>query len=231
MKRRFLFPFYCMLFLSLWSCQLVEVAKKDAKSTYGYFFRGKKIRGRTLKQDLYTTLYSLGIDKEIFPKVNDPNSRYIKVDKSGREILTRTGRPVKNLGAKEKKYSIYIHRAARKHGVDPALIFAVIRAESGFNPRAKSAVGAQGLMQLMPSTAKSLGVRNTFNPEENINGGAYYLKLLSKEFNNRNLVLAAYNAGPGNVKKYNNRIPPFTETKNYVKRVNKYYKYYKGKGV
>ena len=218
MKRKILLCLYSILFLSLWGCQIMETVKKDLNTAYHYIFKGGRIRDTTLKQDLNQTLSSLGMDKVIYPHANDPNSRYIRTDK-----------PIKNLSAREKKYSDYVHHAAKKYRVDPALVFAVIRAESGFNPNAKSPAGAQGLMQLMPQTAKDLGVKRPFDPEDNINGGTLYLRLLSKEFENRNLVLAAYNSGPGNVKKYGERIPPFAETKKYVTRVNKYYRYYKSK--
>jgi hypothetical protein len=108
---------------------------------------------------------------------------------------------------------------AKANGVAPSLVEAVIRAESGYNHQAISKTGAQGLMQLMPATAKSLGVNNAFNPEENIKGGSQYLGQLLKRFNgNKALAVAAYNAGPGAVEKHGG-IPPYRETQQYVKRV------------
>ena len=113
--------------------------------------------------------------------------------------------------------------SCEKHGVDPKLIMAVIQQESGFNQNAISKTGAQGLMQLMPATAKSLGVQNAFNPEQNIEGGVKYLKgLLDRFHGNKILALAAYNAGPNAVKKYNG-VPPYKETQNYVKNILKNY--------
>lgn len=119
------------------------------------------------------------------------------------------------------RYDHLIYEAAKKHNVDAALVSAVIKAESDFQPRIVSHKGARGLMQLMPATAKRFGVQNSFDPQQNINGGTKYLAWLLKKFdNNADLAVAAYNAGEGNVGKYRG-IPPFRETINYVKKISK----------
>ncbi|MFC7394117.1 lytic transglycosylase domain-containing protein [Scopulibacillus cellulosilyticus] len=113
----------------------------------------------------------------------------------------------------------YINEAAKKYNVDPKLLQSVIKHESGGNTYCTSPAGAQGLMQLMPDTARALGVSDPYDPKQNIEGGAKYLRHLLDQFNNDpSLALAAYNAGPGNVQKFGG-IPPFKETQNYVKNV------------
>lgn len=116
-------------------------------------------------------------------------------------------------------YSSLIDSSARKYNLNSSIIKAVIQAESGYDPNAVSNKGAMGLMQLMPNTAKGLGVDNAFDPAENIEGGTKFLKGLLEEFGgNLELALAAYNAGAGSVRKYGG-IPPYEETQNYVKKI------------
>ena len=120
------------------------------------------------------------------------------------------------------RYDHLIAKASQKYNVEPALIKAVIKAESNFNHRAVSPKGARGLMQLMPATASSLQVQDSFHPENNIEGGVRYLRYLIKYFNgNLPLALAAYNAGENAVIRYGG-IPPFRETQTYVQRVLSY---------
>ncbi|HYN84335.1 MAG TPA: lytic transglycosylase domain-containing protein [Pyrinomonadaceae bacterium] len=117
-----------------------------------------------------------------------------------------------------------IRQNGARHGVDPSLIFCVMAQESSFHSRALSPTGARGLMQLMPGTAARFGVRNISDPAQNISGGTRYLKTLLKMFNGRvDLVLAGYNAGEGAVQKYGGRVPPYRETRNYVRRISARY--------
>lgn len=116
-----------------------------------------------------------------------------------------------------------IEDTSAKYGVDSKLVKALVQQESGFNPNAKSKVGALGLMQLMPSTAKGLGVKDAMDPQQNIEGGVKYLKSMLDRFHgNTILALAAYNAGPNAVSKYDG-VPPYKETQNYVKSILKNY--------
>lgn len=119
----------------------------------------------------------------------------------------------------KSKYNDIIVDAARRFDVDAALVSAVIKAESDYNPRIVSNKGARGLMQLMPATAERFGVTNSFDPAQNIHAGTRYLRWLLKTFDgNADLAVAAYNAGEGNVWKYNG-VPPFRETVNYINRI------------
>jgi soluble lytic murein transglycosylase-like protein len=117
-----------------------------------------------------------------------------------------------------------IRKVAKKAKLSPELLHAVIQAESSYNPKAKSSAGAVGLMQLMPGTASRYGVTNIWDPSQNLEGGARYLRDLLDMFkNNLRLALAAYNAGENAVKKYGNRIPPYPETQKYVRKVLDFY--------
>ena len=128
----------------------------------------------------------------------------------------------------QDRFGPIISAAARRYGLNSALLRSVIRAESGFNPNAISAKGAVGLMQLMPETARMYGVRDSTDPEANIHGGARFLAKLLKRFDNDlELSLAAYNAGPAAVTKYGRMIPPYPETQRYVARVLRYYREYR----
>lgn len=124
----------------------------------------------------------------------------------------------------------FIQAAADKHKLPPELITAVIHAESNFNPKAQSPVGASGLMQINEITRKHLKLNNIWDPRQNIAAGSFYLRQLLNRFNgNMTLAIAAYNAGPGAVSKYKG-VPPYRETQNYVRKVMKLMKQYRGEG-
>ena len=116
-----------------------------------------------------------------------------------------------------------IRAAAERYGMDADLIHCVVAVESNFNPKALSPKKASGLMQLLPQTAAHFGVKNIFDPEENVNAGTRYLKELLGKYRNLTLALAAYNAGPERVDQYGRRVPPFLETMKYVQRITKSY--------
>lgn len=133
--------------------------------------------------------------------------------------LTKT-----SMQARANQYAPIIVKHAKAHGLSPELVSAVMRVESCYDRRAVSRSGARGLMQLMPATAHALGVRDSFDPEQNIEGGVRYLARMLQRFNqNVRLSLAAYNAGPEAVAAYND-VPPFPETVSYVSRILKLYK-------
>lgn len=150
-------------------------------------------------------------------------SRIDRIERESSETLAH---------AKERRWSTgsgrldsLIKQNGARFGVDPYLIFLVMEQESQFNSRAVSPKGAQGLMQLMPGTAARFGVRRPFDPAQNIAGGTRYLRLLLDRFKGRvDLVLASYNAGEGAVAKFGNRVPPYAETRNYVKRISYRYR-------
>jgi soluble lytic murein transglycosylase-like protein len=136
------------------------------------------------------------------------------------EVRVTRGSSGDGSGVRSSQWDDVIDYHAREQGIRPDLVRAVIQVESAFNPRARSHKGAMGLMQLMPATARELGVRNAYDPLENIRGGVLYLRGLLDQFaGNEELALAAYNAGPGAVTKYGGTVPPYRETRDYVTKI------------
>jgi soluble lytic murein transglycosylase-like protein len=147
--------------------------------------------------------------------IDQPTTVY-QVEGAPRYVSTT---PVESPSAREL-YDPYVVEYSNQHSLRPELVRAVIQVESGYNPRALSPKGAMGLMQLMPETARMLGVQRPYDPEQNIRGGTRYLRLLLDKYDgNEELALAAYNAGSGAVDRYGKRIPPYRETRDYVRKV------------
>ena len=157
----------------------------------------------------------------------DQRFKIVRKEESTSDYARAAGLPQSSLPPAEaiRKFAPMVESASRTHGVDVALVHAVISAESGYNPLALSKAGARGLMQLMPATAARYGVQNIHDPMENINGGVKYLRDLLAMFNgNLELAVAAYNAGENAVIRAGNRIPPYAETAHYVPKVLGFYR-------
>jgi len=169
---------------------------------------------------LYADIYVYADSEGVLHFTNVPTSSNYKIyirEKPDRSLNSDVTR----------RYDQIITEAAELHGVSFSLLKAMIKIESDFNPRAISRAGAMGLMQIMPENIKRLKIKDPFDPRENIMGGTRYLKQMIDRFNGKlSLALAAYNAGPNTVERYQ-RIPPFTETEDYVEAVMKYYSIFK----
>ncbi len=153
----------------------------------------------------------------------DGRQRFTTQPERGARLFLRTRHSSTTIGTLPAvPYGTSIASAAASHAVDPALVQAVIRVESNFDPGAISVDGAQGLMQLMPETAADLGVRNVWDPDENVRAGTAHLARLLEKFGDLELALAAYNAGEGAVERHGG-VPPYPETQQYVQRVVRHY--------
>jgi soluble lytic murein transglycosylase-like protein len=174
------------------------------------------------------SIYKYLDDRGVVHFSNSPvDQRYRRVERGFREGLTITPRTRKGRVPMRGDYDGLIAHFAQRNRVEPGLVKAVIAAESNFEPDAVSRVGAQGLMQLMPATARELGVERPFGVVENIDGGTRYLRAMLDRYGDVTRALAAYNAGPKAVDRYRG-VPPYRETQAYVERVLHYYRAYRG---
>ena len=152
-------------------------------------------------------------------------ARVDRIEVEDQPAVAQTGKKERGWSTGRSGLDSLIRQHGYRYNVDPYLIFLVMEQESHFNTHAVSPKGARGLMQLMPGTGARFGVRRPHDPAQNISGGTRYLRELLNRFNNRvDLVLASYNAGEGAVAKYGNKVPPYEETRNYVKKIGKRYK-------
>jgi soluble lytic murein transglycosylase-like protein len=182
------------------------------------------------RADIYSFTDERGVVH--FTNIKGLDSRYKLVRREGSSLPARPAPPRSYMPTEEeiRRYKAIVESAARSHGVDTALVHAVITAESGYNPSALSPKGASGLMQLMPDTARRYGVRNIWDPVENVHGGVRYLKDLLAMFNgNMELAVAGYNAGENAVIRAGHRIPPYAETVAYVPKVIDYYRKFRAR--
>ena len=190
----------------------------------------KDHRKQTVKKIIYFLVFfgitmTIPAFADIYMYVGDDGVlHFTNVPTTAKYKLYLKERPQKSPKAyTTKQYDLYISKASQLHGVSFPLLKAVIKAESDFNPRAVSKKGAKGLMQLMPENIKAFKIKDPFDPWENIMVGTRYLKQLLDRYDGKvPLTLAAYNAGPRAVDQYN-RIPPFKETEDYVRKVMRYY--------
>lgn len=168
----------------------------------------------------YSAIYGYVDDRGIYHFTNiKPSGKQYHAVIAGKN---KTMAPQKNFD--NNNYDTLIMHHSNLYGIDPSLVKAVMKAESNFNPDAVSPKGAQGLMQLMPDTAKLMKVKAPFDPDENIKGGIKYLKFLEEIFQgNLELMLAAYNAGPSKVMEHKMNVPPIEETREFIKRVKQFY--------
>ncbi len=199
-----------------------HISEKKGLGIAGMIF--KKVTGQEM--DEFDKLYAaIERDKNVKgdKPVNKKNADPIKINPETlqKKAISPTNDSLKRL----EKYDNYIDEASKKFGIDKNIIKSVILTESAANPKAVSRANAKGLMQLIDTTAEDMGVRNSFDPKQNILGGTKYLaKMLRQYDGDLKLSLAAYNAGPQNVEKHNG-VPPFEETKNYIARVIGYFNY------
>jgi hypothetical protein len=200
-----------------------EAQTSEAQPVWIYLVGGAKMEVDEASEDAQGVWYKRGNISTFLEKARVERIERERVE-AGDVASAKTGKRERRWTTGNARLDSIIRQNGARHGVDPYLIFCVMEQESHFNTRAVSPVGARGLMQLMPGTAARFGVRNPHDPAQNVSGGARYLKELLGRFRGRvDLVLASYNAGEGNVMRFGYRVPPFRETRNYVRRVGSRY--------
>jgi len=205
------------LAFSLWmsAIALVSITNVNAETIFFANGRSMSVQGYHIDGDVMTVTLRHGgearFDKSLVMRILPDELPIVEATVASDTVTSLLD------ALQARPFADLIHTVALKHGIDPALVHAVVQAESNYQPRAKSQVGARGLMQVMPATAAEFGVRNLLDPQANLEAGVQYLKFLLTRFDLTNAI-AAYNAGPGAVRKYDG-IPPFPETRSYVKKV------------
>jgi Zn-finger nucleic acid-binding protein len=196
-----------------------EVKATEAQSVWIYLVGGAKMEVDEASEDARGVWYKRGNISTFIERTRVERVERERVEQA-EVAAVKTGKRERRWTTGNSRLDSIIRQNGSRHGVDPYLIFCVMEQESHFNTRAVSPVGARGLMQLMPGTAARFGVRNPHDPAQSVSGGTRYLKQLLGQFRGRvDLVLAGYNAGEGNVMRFGYRVPPFRETRNYVRRV------------
>ena len=188
-----------------------------------------KLTGKLLLLGLLMGLASVDrVAGQIYSQLKDRRTPAVTTPRVTRDTMAGTGERSQGFRTTHivvptptlTPYDPLIEQYATRSEVPAELVRAVVQVETGFDPAARSSVGAMGLMQLMPETAAELGVADPYDPADNLRGGITYLKQLLDQYDgNEEIALAAYNAGPGAVERYGNRVPPFRETRNYVRKV------------
>jgi Zn-finger nucleic acid-binding protein len=200
-----------------------ETQTPEIQSVWIYLVGGAKMEVDEASEDGQGVWYKRGNISTFIERARVERVERERV-KAEDVAAVKTGKRERRWTTGNSRLDSIIRQNGSRHGVDPYLIFCVMEQESHFNTRAVSPVGARGLMQLMPGTAARFGVRNPHDAAQNVSGGARYLKELLGRFRGRvDLVLAGYNAGEGNVMRFGYRVPPFRETRNYVRRVGSRY--------
>jgi len=218
MKTALLAGAFCALFAAGGSADVF----KYVDGSGNVYFTDKPVKGNRYKLEWHRESRLLAGETKLALLKDRRTGRSISA--TGRMLASKPAPMTGTVSERRAKVEHLVNSNARRYGLSPSLLHAVIRAESAYNHRAVSHAGAQGLMQLMPATASRYGVRDSFDPADNIRGGAAYLRDLLDMFDQDvKLAIAGYNAGEGAVMKYGRSVPPYSETQGYVKKVLQYY--------